>query len=145
MIRRMSQDMRRHSAAFTLIELMIVVVILSILVLAAVPLYRSNAKHARISEGIAGIGAIRTAFRLYAAANNGNYPVLTAVSGSELSVLNVGSTDLDGKFFDPDDYSVTSTASAYTITATDPGSGLKYEIDENGDETTGSGYYVSGY
>ena len=130
--------------AFTLIELMIVVVIVAILAMVAVPIYQANVTQAKMSEGIAGVGSIRTAFRVYAATHNGTYPVLTAVDGSGLSVLNIASTDLDGKYFENDNYAVTSTATTYTLTATEEGSGTKYEIDENGDETTGTGYYSTG-
>ncbi len=77
----------RRSGAFTLIELMIVVVIVAILALVAIPLYQGNVIAAKMSEGIAGCGTIRTAFRTYAASHAGNYPVLTAQNGSQLSVL----------------------------------------------------------
>ena len=127
--------------AFTLVELMIVVAILAMV---AIPLYRGSVEAARMSEGIAGAGSIRSAMRVYASSHDGEYPVLTAADGAGLDVIHVADVDLVGKFFGNADYSVTSTLAGYDITATDPDTGLIYEIDEAGIETTGSGYYTSG-
>lgn len=46
--------------AFTLIELLIVVIIVGILAAAAVPLYLTQADRARTAEALAGLGAIRS-------------------------------------------------------------------------------------
>ena len=129
--------------AFTLVELMIVVVIVAILAMVAIPLYRTSVNTARISEGIAGVGTIRTAFRVYAAGHDNEYPVLNT-DGTGLDEINVTEDDLDGKFFSATDYDVVSTAATYTITATDPGTGLMYEIDQDGVETEGDDYYATG-
>ena len=137
--------MWERSVAFTLVELMIVVVIVAILVMVAVPVYRSNAAQAKMSEAIAGVGTVRTAMRIYAAFHNGDYPVLTAVDGSGLGVINVTPSSLDGKYFDRSNYEVTSTVGGYKVKAVEPLSGMKYEIDHSGIETTGTGYYTSGY
>jgi len=131
-----------RSAAFTLVELMIVVVIVAILAMVAVPIYRANVTNAKMSEGIAGVGSIRTAFRIYAASHDGDYPVLTAVDGDGLDDLNVDGDDLDGKYFESDDYEVTSTASTYTIKATEPDSSETYIINQAGVE---SGTYTTGH
>ena len=108
----------RRSGAFTLVELMIVVVIVAILAMVAVPLYQANVTAAKMSEGIAGVGSIRTSMRVYAAQHDGSYPTLSAVAGSALTTIGVSATDLDGKYFDADDYTVTATATTYSITAT---------------------------
>ena len=133
----------RRSGAFTLIELMIVVVIVAILALVAIPLYQGNVIAAKMSEGIAGCGTIRTAFRTYAASHAGNYPVLTAQNGSQLSVLGIGATDLAGKYFAVTNYVVTSDATTYTITATLPNytPTQTYIINQAGVE---SGTYTTG-
>ncbi len=109
----------RRPEAFTLIELMIVVVIVAILALVALPLYQGNIVAAKMSEGIAGCGTIRTAFRVYYSVHQ-NYPVLTAQNASQLSVIGIGATDLAGKYFAVTNYSVTSNATTYSITATLP-------------------------
>jgi type IV pilus assembly protein PilE len=133
----------RRTSAFTLIELMIVVVIVAILALVAIPLYQGNVISAKMSEGIAGCGTIRNAFRVYAAGHAGNYPVLTAQNASQLGVLGVAAGDLAGKYFAVTDYSVTSTAATYTITATLPGytPTQTYIINQAGAE---SGTYTTG-
>ena len=95
-----------------------------------------------MSEGIAGCGSIRTAFRVYYAAHAA-YPVLTAQNASQLSVLGVGATDLAGKYFAVTNYAVTSDATTYTITATLPGytPTQTYIINQAGVE---SGTYTTG-
>jgi prepilin-type N-terminal cleavage/methylation domain-containing protein len=109
---------RQDRDAFTLVELMIVVVIVAILAMVAIPIYMGNVTAAKMSEGISGCGTIRTALRVYAASHNGSYPTLDGVDGTGLSAINVNSADLDGKYFQAADYEVTSAAAAYTVTAT---------------------------
>jgi len=126
----------RRKGAFTLIELMIVVVIVAILAMVAVPMYRANVLAAKMSEGIAGCGTIRTALRVYAAQHDGNYPTLSGVDGTALSdTLNISAADLTGKYFSASDYTVTSTATTYTITATLSDTGDTYIIDQDGTES----------
>ena len=108
----------QRTGAFTLVELMIVVIIVAILAMVAVPMYRGNVLAGKMSEGIGGCGSIRTALRVYAASHSGSYPVLTAVDGTGLSVVNIAAADLNGKYFQGTNYTVTSAAAAYTITAT---------------------------
>ena len=133
--------MLKGRKAFTLVELMIVVVIVAILALVAIPLYRGNVTSAKMSEGIAGAGTIRTALRVYAASHNGSYPVLTAVDGTGLSTIGMNSADLNGKYFQSTNYTVTSTAAAYTVTATLTATGDTYVINQAGAE---SGTFTTG-
>jgi len=133
------------ATAFTLVELMIVVVVVAILAMTAIPIYRSSVSKAKVSEGIAGVGTIRTAFRIYATLHAGNYPTYAGVDGNGLTVIGVEGSGLDGKFHGPEDYEVTSNATTYTITVTNPDTGLIYELDQDGAETTGDGYYTTGY
>ena len=129
----------RRTSAFTLVELMIVVVIVAILAMVAIPLYQGNVTAAKMSEGISGVGTIRTALRVYAASHSGAYPTLTAVKGDALSALNIAATDLDGKYFQAINYEVTSAAATYTVKAT-LGSNT-YIINQDGTE---SGTYTTG-
>lgn len=125
-------------AGFTLIELMIVVAIVAILSLALLPMQWGHVNAARMSEGIAGVGVVRTALRTYAAAHQGQYPTLSAAHGNQLEIIFISPTSLDGKFLTATDYSVTSTSSGYTIRATLPtDSSYWYQVDQDGNETKG--------
>jgi len=117
--------------AFTLVELMIVVVIVAILATVAIPMYRASIMDAQMSEGIAGCGMIRTAARVKIAVST------VLPDPCNLGDLNIVSADLDGKYFDVGDYSFTRDGdTAYTIRVTHPDdSTVYYEIDEDGAES----------
>ena len=126
----------RLPEGFSLVELMLVVTIVAILALVALPLYQARATAAKMTEGITGVGMIRTTLRTHAAGNGGVYPVLAGVSGSDLDSLGIEGTDLDGKYFRSGDYIVTSTASDYTVRVTLPTeTSYWYEVDAAGNET----------
>jgi len=56
---------RKNRKGFTLIELMVVVIIVGVLAAIAVPLYLFNVKKSKASEGVALMGSILTAERVY--------------------------------------------------------------------------------
>lgn len=125
--------MKHAIQGFTLIELMIVVVIVSILALVAIPMYSGNVINAKMSEGIAGCGTVRTAARVYLAGHGGKFlaPIPT------LSGLGFNEHDLDGKFFNQTSYSFTAIAGTanYTVEAklvSDPT--WTYKLDQDGTE-----------
>jgi len=127
------------AAGFTLIELMIVVVIVAILALVLLPMNIGQAKATRLSEGIAGVGSIRTALRVYASGHGGRYPTLTDARGNQLGIILITSDALNGKFLNAADYVVNSTPSGYTIRATLPtDADYWYEVDRDGIETKGT-------
>jgi len=118
---------------FTLVELMIVVVIVALLALAAAATLKGQVQAARMSEGITGAGVIRTAMRIYRAAHSGVYPTLSNVDGNGLREILIVGDELEGKFFGPEDYTVSSSADSYTIRVTlSDDDSLWYEIDEEG-------------
>jgi prepilin-type N-terminal cleavage/methylation domain-containing protein len=86
---------------FTLIELLIVVVIVGILALAAIPLIASNTEEARSSEARAALGAMKDRARVVYQRTPG------AVTKAQLGL---GSTELNGSYFNDGNYTVTSTA-----------------------------------
>jgi prepilin-type N-terminal cleavage/methylation domain-containing protein len=129
---------RARRKAFTLVELMIVVTIVAILALIAIPLYSANTTAAIMSEGVAGAGTIRNAMRVYNS-QNGSYTGAALPSGGSAGTLQIGSTDLQGKYFAQSDYSLLSvTASTYTIKAGPPSLTTKttqyYQINQLGSE-----------
>ena len=129
-MRLMSRFARR--GAFTLVELMIVVVIVAILAMVAVPIYRGNVTAAKMSEGIAGCGTIRTAARVYIALHS-SLPANADIE-DDLGIL---PADMDGKYFDYDDYTFTTEGGTdYTIKATFPDdTSVTYIIDQDGEES----------
>ena len=97
---------------FTLIELMVVILIVGILAAVAVPIMRGRIDQAKWSEGNASAGSIRTAVRAYIA-EKGPTHVYTDIQGklSTLAVyqnLGFSKNDLDGKFFNQADYTISS-------------------------------------
>ena len=105
---------------FTLIELMVVIFIVGILAAVAIPIMRGRIDSAKWSEGKAAAGSIRTAARAFQAEKGPAYdytsPVIT------LTELGFATGDLDGKYFDTDDYGIAFTAAVgydtYVVTVT---------------------------
>jgi len=78
---------------------MIVIVIISVLVAAVVPIYKHNLEIAKRSEAVAAIGTIRNELRMYYA-REGSYPIaesFTKVVGQDWNDINKG--ELTGKYF----------------------------------------------
>ncbi len=74
--------MRRHAKAFSLVELVIVVVILGVLAAIAVPRLSRGAGGAEESALRADLAALRTSIDLYAAEHGGVFPGTTAAGGT---------------------------------------------------------------
>ncbi len=113
----------RRSKAFTLIELMIVVVIVGILAAAAVPIYRSFTSRAYETEIISGLSTLRTAARTYKAEHD-SYPAdKEALETAEM----ISSDDFaDMKYVSYDEFSLTGDATTLTLTWTGDITGYKY-------------------
>ncbi len=111
--------MRRRNA-FTLIELMIVVIIVAILAASAVPIYRSMVSRAYEAEIVSGLSIFRAAERMYRA----EYKEYTNLAGLENNGL-VGSNDFrDMRYVAWAEYSIpASAADTYAIRWTRPGVG----------------------
>ena len=94
----------KSQSAFTLIELMVVILIVGILASVAVPLMRGRMDSAKWSEGKTAMGTIASALLMYAAEKDadGNY-------GTDLPTLGeLGFTagDLQGVYFDISNYKI---------------------------------------
>ena len=107
--------------AFTLIELMVVILIVSILAAVAAPIMRGRIDAAKWSEGKAMAGTLATSIRTYAAekGDNGSY----GTDNPTLTSLGFSTSDLTGTYFGSGEYSWTtayddSTDPALTFTIT---------------------------
>ena len=95
---------------FTLIELMVVILIVSILAAVAIPIMRGRIDSAKWSEGKSMMGTIATSIRAYVAEKD-TEPVigklnLTTVAGP----LGFRTSDFDGTYFDAADFEITDCA-----------------------------------
>jgi prepilin-type N-terminal cleavage/methylation domain-containing protein len=92
----------RNNRAFTLVEVMIVVLTVAVLAAVLIPMLGARVEAAKWSEGKAGVGTIATAIRTYAAENG---------EGGDYATLSVDrlfkDSDLKGKYFSKDDYDIT--------------------------------------
>ena len=80
---------------FTLVELMVVILIVSILAAVAIPILRGRIDAAKWSEGKAMMGSIATAIRAYAAEKGPTGTIPTTLQDIGFTTL----TDLDGTYF----------------------------------------------
>jgi len=121
-----------RNKAFTLIELMVVILIVSILAAVAVPIMRGRIDAAKWSEGRAMAGTLATSIRAYAAekGSDGSYGGTTP----SLTVLGFSASDLTGTYFTSGEYSWTT---AYDSTV-DPALTFTITIDAPTDITTPS-------
>jgi prepilin-type N-terminal cleavage/methylation domain-containing protein len=95
--------------AFTLIELMIVILIVGILAAASVPLMRGRIDSAKWAEGKAAAGTIRTAVRARFAETGTTEGLTGVLSNAALqTALGFHENDLTGTYFVPGDYTITA-------------------------------------
>lgn len=134
----------KSQKGFTLIELMVVILIVGILAAVAIPIMRGRIDQAKWSEANSAAGSIRTAVRAYIAEKGPSYDysglIGTLDTQTIYEALGFSSSDLDGKYFNQEDYSITSVAAdppscAISVGPTaksggPPGTGT---LDANGD------------
>jgi len=119
-------------SGFTLVELMVVVIIVGILAAVAVPVYRYNIRRAMASEGMALVGSIRTAQRVWFAEHDAYTSRWSDISGQ---------VDLTGNkyFTTPPTLTASGTGAEATFTATVTGSGdaagITVTVNESGTVT----------
>ena len=104
------QKLRKKQLGFTLIELLIVVIIVAVLAAVGVPLLRGNVERAKMTEADAGLGTIRTALRAEFA-EKGSFPSLTNIK-PVAAVIGIKDGDLTGRYFEDDDYAITTDTAA---------------------------------
>ncbi len=129
---------------FTLIELMVVILIVSILAGVAIPLMQGRINSAKWSEGNAAAGTVRTAIRAYFAQDPAKARVLTGNMGlaANQAALGFDSADLTGTYFVPSSYTITSVNSSTGIAVITVGNGKgltgTYVLGSDGAWTAGS-------
>ena len=124
---------------FTLIELMVVILIVSILAGVAIPLMQGRIDAAKWSEANAAAGTVRTAIRAYFAER----PTLASALSGTLAVaatqnaLGFGANDLTGTYFAPANYTITSVdgTTGIAVITVSAGTGLtgSYQLEADGD------------
>ena len=87
--------------AYTLVELLAVIIVVIILVAIAVPMLRGRIDAAKWSEGRALMGTIFEAFRVYIAEKGRSYINFDSIS---LGALGFAESDLTGTYFTPEDF-----------------------------------------
>jgi type IV pilus assembly protein PilA len=107
----------KSSKAFTMVELMVVVLIVGILAAVAVPLMSGRIDSSKWSEGKAAMGTIASALRSYAA-EKGSF-----TSAPALTDIGLANNDLDGTYFSHQSYAITSASAtggqvSFVITCT---------------------------
>lgn len=126
---------------FTLIELMVVILIVSILAGVAIPLMQGKIDSAKWSEANAAAGTIRTAVRAYAA-EQGVTQAQTDLDGQALTAvmatLGFNTADLTGTYFVPGDYSITTVNASgiaeISVTASQANAPTgTYKLEHDGD------------
>jgi prepilin-type N-terminal cleavage/methylation domain-containing protein len=125
---------------FTLIELMVVIMIVSILAAVAIPLMRGRIDSAKWSEGKAMAGTVASALRAYSAEKGaaGSY----GTGAPDLASLGFQTSDLTGTYFAYTNFSWATTYSdtgnpplTFTISVTKPASiatGTTLTLDQAG-------------
>ena len=115
---------KRNQSAFTLIELLVVAIIVAVLAAVGIPLMAGQINRARLSEAEAGLGTIRTSLRAIQA-DLGQFPALVAGTSVVGNVAGLAANDLVGRWFEDNDYTISSTTTTYCITAVGDASGLE--------------------
>ena len=96
----------KSNGAFTMAELMAVVLIVGILATVAVPLMSGRIDSSKWSEGKATMGTVASALRAYAAEKG------TFTNTPSLSTVGISDTDLDGTYFSHEAYAIASASAA---------------------------------
>ncbi|MHC4926825.1 MAG: type IV pilin protein [Planctomycetota bacterium] len=103
--------MKAHQKAFTLIELMVVILIVGVLAAAMIPLMKGKIDSSKWAEANAAAGMIRQAERTYYM-ETGSTVTGVLSDTAKLTLLGIGSGDLNGTYFVAGDYNITAVSSA---------------------------------
>jgi len=108
--------------AFTLIELMVVILIVGILAAASVPLMRGRIESAKWSEANATAGTIRSAARVLFVEKGAAAVPTGALDATKMAALGFSAGDLNGTYFIFSDYSIGAPDANGNVSVTVTGS-----------------------
>ncbi len=94
----------KSNKAFTMVELMVVILIVGILAAVAVPIMSGRVDSSKWSEAKAAMGTIASGIRVYAAEKG------TFATAPTLSDIGISSSELDGAYFSNACYKITSAS-----------------------------------
>ncbi len=117
----------KQQQGFSLVELMVTVVIVSILASIAIPSYRDYVTRSRIPEATATMGDARVRMEQFFQ-DNRSYPT----GGCAVSPAAPSATQISVPASDSFDFTCAATATTYTVTATGKGSmaGFAYSLNQ---------------
>ena len=107
--------MKYHKNAFTLMELMVVILIVGVLAAALIPLMKGKIDSSKWAEANAAAGMIRQAERAYFM-ETGKTVTGQLNDADKLKALGIGAGDLNGTYFTAQDYNITAVDSKGTPT-----------------------------
>ncbi|MBC8379264.1 MAG: type II secretion system protein [Planctomycetes bacterium] len=111
---------KKHNA-FTLIELMVVILIVGVLAAASAPLMRAKIDRSKWTEANALAGSIRTAVQVYFI-ETGDTLTGNLSNASVQQALGIQTQDLTGTYFIPSDYQIDSVTADGIAVVTATGS-----------------------
>ncbi len=129
---------------FTLIELMVVILIVSILAAVAIPIMRGRIDAAKWSEGKRMAGTVATALRTFAAEEGEDAALMGTAFSSWNTDLGFAVGELTGAYFSDADFTITDfvygpplefTITVVTSADDAPSRPDGYTLDHNGDWT----------
>ncbi len=104
----------RDKKGFTIIELVIVIIIISVLAAVVTPLMHGKVDKSKWSEANNCAGSIKTAVRAYISENGSGYDYSGIVGSLSTKTiyteLGFSESDLDGRYFNQEDYTITQVA-----------------------------------
>jgi prepilin-type N-terminal cleavage/methylation domain-containing protein len=113
----------KQNHAFTLIELMVVILIVSVLAAATVPLMRGKIDRSKWTEANAAAGAIRSAVKVYFI-ETGDTITGSMSDTATQQALDMQAGDLTGAYFIASDYNIDSVnaegAAVVTVSGSQP-------------------------
>ncbi len=133
--------LRLKQKGFSMIELLVVLLIIGILAAIAAPMFMANADKAKVSEAVAGLGAIRSAQRVYYMQNSNAYTVDGVIyntgASTEIGAI-LGLTFPGAKYFSNTAYAFDNGAATFS----DGVAAVNFLIGANGSETASTGQYA---